>query len=50
MREADLGTVDETVPEALDDGEQVMVLWGEDELRCGVLDGVHCGECLYGVE
>lgn len=41
MGEADLCTIDETIPETLDDGEKVMVLGGEDELSGGLLDGIH---------
>lgn len=46
MRETDLCSVDQTVAETLDDGEQVMVLWGENEVSGSFLDGVHGGECL----
>lgn len=49
MGKTDLRSVDKTVPEALDDRQQVMVLGRQDELRSGVLDCVHCWYILGDV-
>lgn len=45
MGEANLCSINKTVPETLDDRQQIMVLGCQDELSSGVLDGVHC--CLF---
>jgi hypothetical protein len=42
MGESDLCAIDKTVPEALDDREEIMVLWREDELGSLLSEDLHC--------